>query len=65
MIQDGWYHCPSCDKKLIKVPEDAMMFGIPVYCRPCKVEWYPTIFKGKEIGDDDPFGDSYERHGNP
>ena len=55
MIQNGWYHCPACGKKLIKIPADGMMFGIPVYCRPCKVEWFPTIFQGKEFSEDEPF----------
>ena len=31
------------------------MYNMPVWCRSCKFEWFPTIFNGQELGDDDPF----------
>ena len=55
MIVNGWYTCPSCHKNLQKIPEDAVLFGIPIYCRKCKVEWFPTIYLGRELGEDEPF----------
>lgn len=55
MVENGWYHCPVCGKKLMKIPGNSVMFGVPVYCRFCKVEWYPTIYEGVEIGLDEPF----------
>lgn len=57
MVRDGWYYCPGCGKKLLRVPSDGLMYGMPVYCRSCKVEWFPTIFEGRELGDDEPFPD--------
>ena len=55
MVNNGWYHCPSCGRKLQKVPPGAIMYGMPVYCRKCKVEWFPVIFDGRELADDELF----------
>lgn len=55
MVTDGWYVCPTCGKHLRKVPPDSIMYNMPVWCRSCKVEWFPAIFNGQELGDDDPF----------
>ena len=55
MIVDGWYTCPACRRRLLKVEEDSVMYGMPVYCRKCKVEWFPTIYLGRELGEDEPF----------
>lgn len=52
---NGWYECPYCGKKLQKIPEHSVLYGTPVYCRHCKVEWYPTVWFGKELDDDEPF----------
>lgn len=61
MIVNGWYTCPSCHKNLQKIPEDAVLFGIPIYCRKCKVEWFPTIYLGRELGEDEPFPMEYPK----
>ena len=55
MVTDGWYLCPVCGKRLLKIPPDSIMYNMPVWCRSCKVEWFPIIFNGQELGDDDPF----------
>lgn len=55
MVVNGWYTCPTCHRKLQKVPEDAVMYGVPVYCSKCKIEWFPAFFNGREIDDDEPF----------
>ena len=61
MIVNGWYTCPSCHKNLQKIPEDAVLFGIPIYCRKCKVGWFPTIYLGRELGEDEPFPMEYPK----
>jgi hypothetical protein len=55
MVKDGWYHCPACGKRLLKTPPDSVLYGLPVWCRRCKVDWFPTIFNGWELGEDEPF----------
>lgn len=55
MVAEGWYICPVCGKRLRRVPPDAILYNMPVWCRACHVEWFPTIFNGQELGDDDPF----------
>ena len=49
MVSGGWYICPRCGKKLIRIPPDAVLYGVPVYCRACKQEWLPTIWQGREL----------------
>lgn len=39
----------------MKVEAGTLVFGLPVYCRKCKISWYPTISEGREIGEDEPF----------
>ena len=51
----GWYECPACGKKLLKVSADSILYGTPIYCRKCKVEWFPAIYAGQELDDDTPF----------
>lgn len=36
----------------MKVERDSVLFGVPVYCRKCKVEWFPTVYLGRELGDE-------------
>ena len=55
MVTDGWYLCPVCGKRILKILPDSIMYNMPVWCRSCKFEWFPTIFNGQELGDDDPF----------
>ena len=55
MIVKGWYTCPTCHKNLQKVTPETVLYGTPVYCRKCRVEWFPTIYLGRELGDDEPF----------
>ena len=55
MVTNGWYLCPVCGKRLLKVPPDSIMYNMPGWGRSCKGEWFPAIFNGQELGDDDPF----------
>ena len=55
MVSNGWYHCPTCGKRLVKVLSDSIMYNMPVWCRGCKVAWFPSIFGGRELGSDEPF----------
>lgn len=57
MEKNSWYCCPICGKKLVKLEPGSIMYGVPVYCRnkTCKVSHYPSIWKGRELGDDEPF----------
>lgn len=55
MVAQTWYCCPACGSRLLKVMPDSVMSNIPVWCRRCKVEWFPAIFNGVELGADDPF----------
>lgn len=49
MVVNGWYTCPRCHKRLMRILPETVLYGVPVYCRPCKKEWMPTIFMGREI----------------
>lgn len=49
MVIKGWYTCPRCHKRLMKIRPESILYGTPVYCRTCQREWYPTIFAGQEI----------------
>ena len=55
MVTDGWYCCPTCGKKLIKIEPASILYNTPIYCRVCRVSWYPSIYEGKEIDGDTPF----------
>ncbi len=57
MVKSGWYCCPICGKKLLKLEPESVLYGVPVFCRnkTCKVAHYPTIWEGRELGDDEPF----------
>ncbi|MEG1594187.1 MAG: hypothetical protein RR350_07215 [Oscillibacter sp.] len=55
MVKGGWYYCPVCHRKIHKVAPDSVSYGLPFYCKPCKQEFFPTIWKGRELGDDEPF----------
>ena len=47
--------CPVCGKHIQKVEGGSVIYGTPLHCRPCRVDWYPTIYMGKELDDDTPF----------
>lgn len=49
MVVKGWYTCPHCHKRLLKIRPESVLYGTPVYCRSCRREWFPTIFAGREI----------------
>ena len=51
---NGWYTCPRCGKKLMKILPESVVYGTPVYCRACKLEWFPMIYRGEEITGDIP-----------
>jgi NADH pyrophosphatase NudC (nudix superfamily) len=55
MIKSGWYHCPYCGKKIQKVEPDSVLYGTPLFCKKCGITTYPTIYKGRELEDDEPF----------
>ena len=55
MVTGGWYVCPTCGKRIQKIPADAILNNVPMWCRRCKVEWYPSIYDGMELGPDEPF----------
>lgn len=55
MVIDGWYLCPVCFKRINRIPLDSVVYNTPFYCRKCKMEWYPTIFEGRELDIDEPF----------
>ena len=55
MVLRGWYTFPVCRKKLQKVLPTTVMFDVPVYCRKCRAERFPTIYEGRELDDDEPF----------
>lgn len=57
MVKSGWYCCPICGKKLLKLEPESVLYDVPVFCRnkTCKVAHYPTIWGGRELGDDEPF----------
>ena len=54
MTKGGWYTCPICHRNLQKVEPGSILYGVPIYCRKCKVDWYPTIYLGRELADDEP-----------
>lgn len=38
-VKDGWLFCPCCrKKKLLRLEEKTMVFGLPVYCPRCRQE---------------------------
>ena len=43
MVLNGWYVCPVCGKHIQKVEGGSVIYGTPLHCRPCRVDWYPTI----------------------
>lgn len=55
MVRRGWYHCPACNVKLQPIGPESVMYEVPVYCRRCKVEWFPAIWRGRELADNEPF----------
>ena len=50
-----WYKCPVCHKNIQKVYRDTVAYGMPFYCRFCKIEHFPTIWMGNELDVDEPF----------
>ena len=55
MVRNGWYYCPVCKRKVQKIEPDSIVFETPLYCRSCKLDFYPTIYHGRELDDDEPF----------
>lgn len=55
MVANGWYVCPICEKRIQKLEESSVIYDTPLFCRRCKVAWYPAIYQGVELGDDEPF----------
>lgn len=55
MVKDGWYSCPMCGKHIQPIEGGSVIYNTPLRCRSCKVNWYPTIYMGAELDDDEPF----------
>lgn len=55
MVKGGWYCCPTCGKKIQPIEPDSVIYNTALRCRMCKVDWYPTIYMGNELGEDEPF----------
>ena len=51
MVVNGWFTCPRCRKNLQQVRGNTVMLGAPIYCRKCKMEWFPKIYMGRELED--------------
>lgn len=49
MVTGGWFTCPVCHRRLIRIDRRSTMYRVPVYCRTCKSEWFPAIFNGREL----------------
>ena len=49
MVVNGWYTCPKCRKKLIKIYKDSTIRRTPVWCDRCKEERFPFIVNGTEL----------------
>ena len=48
MVVNGWF---TCRKNLQQVRGNTVMLGAPIYCRKCKMEWFPKIYMGRELED--------------
>lgn len=55
MVIGGWYTCPDCHRRLIKIGSKSTIYLVPVYCRVCKAQRFPAIWNGREIGSGKPF----------
>lgn len=55
MVKAGWYCCPMCGKRIQPLDPGSVIYNTALRCRACKVDWYPTIYMGKELGEDEPF----------
>lgn len=55
MVVNGWFCCPACGKRIHPIERGSVIYNTPMRCRVCKVDWYPTIYLGRELGDDEPF----------
>lgn len=55
MIRNGWYRCPICKRNIQKVTPASIVYETPIYCRSCKLEFYPRIYRGRELHEAEPF----------
>lgn len=55
MVTDGWYCCPMCGKRIQPLEHNSVIYNTALRCRVCKVDWYPTIYMGAELDEDEPF----------
>lgn len=55
MVKDWWYCCPMCGKRIQPLEAGSVIYNTALRCRACKVDWYPTIYMGAELDDDEPF----------
>lgn len=52
MVINGWYTCPKCRKKLLRVLKTSTVRNTPVWCSKCKAERFPLIVDGVQLADE-------------
>lgn len=52
MVINGWYTCPKCRKKLLRVLKTSTVRNTPVWCSKCKAEPFPLIVDGVQLADE-------------
>lgn len=51
MVVNGWYICPKCRKKLLRLLKNSTVRNTPVWCSKCKCEHFPLIVDGTLLTD--------------
>lgn len=51
MVVNGWYTCPKCRKKLLRIRESSTVRNTPIWCGKCKEEHFPLIVNGIQIAE--------------
>lgn len=52
MVINGWYTCPKCRKRLLRIKADSTVRNTPVWCSRCKEERFPLIVNGVQLTDE-------------
>lgn len=55
MVKNGWFKCEVCRRNIQKIEPGSILHGVPIYCRSCKINHYPSIWMGVELDRDEPF----------
>lgn len=47
-MEEQWYKCPYCGKKIIPINSNTTIISAELYCRGagCKKKLYPTVING-------------------